>query len=162
MKNAITAFQCKRYSNWAMQKIQHSNHSQRGCFHGLCTLWCKWSFLCSRNSFFLNVNGESIWFTVSSHPLLPVLDTRLCNVFLCLSWPFMMASCLCFNSIILARTSSSVHTSAKQHKQYREASCQVTPDQTCGMCRIPRGVSSSSDLAFKLAPLATSNSTIWI
>lgn len=50
---------------------------------------------------------------IPSHPRLPVLEARLCSVPFCRSWLFMMASCLCFRSISLALTSSSIHTSAK-------------------------------------------------
>lgn len=53
---------------------------------------------------------------VLSHPLLPVLDARLCSVPFCLSWLFMMASCLCFKSVSLALNSSSTHTSEKPPK----------------------------------------------
>ena len=53
------------------------------------------------------------WANVPSHPLLPVLEARLCSVPLCRSWLFMMASCLCFRSISLALISSSIHTSDK-------------------------------------------------
>lgn len=49
----------------------------------------------------------------SPYPLLPVLEARLCSVPFCRSWLFMIASCLCFRSISLALTSSSIHTSEK-------------------------------------------------
>ena len=45
------------------------------------------------------------------HPRLLVLEACLCRVPLCRSWLFMMASCLCFRSIILALISSSTHRS---------------------------------------------------
>lgn len=60
-----TAFQCKRYSNWAIQKnTAFQSQSARPFPWFLCMLWCKWSFLCSSNSFFLNIKGESIRFLI--------------------------------------------------------------------------------------------------
>lgn len=53
----------------------------------------------------------------SSYPLLPVLEARLCSVPFCRSWLFMIASCLCFRSISLALTSSSIHTSKMAKKK---------------------------------------------
>lgn len=53
----------------------------------------------------------------SSYPLLPVLEARLCSVPFCRSWLFMIASCLCFRSISLALTSSSIHTSETAKKK---------------------------------------------
>lgn len=47
----------------------------------------------------------------STHPRLPALDVRLHSEVLCLSWDFMMVSCLCFRSSRMALNSSSSHRS---------------------------------------------------
>lgn len=64
-------------------------------------------------SFYYHYCFFLLWADVHSHPLLPVLEARLCSVPFCRSWLFMMASCLCFRSISLARISSSIHTSER-------------------------------------------------
>lgn len=110
-----------------------------------------------------------------TYPLLPVLETRFWSVPFCRSWLFMMASCFCFRSMSLALTSSSTHRSDKSgsrlflengnhgsniHMIINKFNSKMgggknpPPDS-------PRGVSSRTDFAFKLAPLATSSSTIW-
>lgn len=55
---------------------------------------------------------------VSTHPRLPALDVRLHSDVLCLSWDFMMMSCLCFRSSRLARNSSSSHRSYGSRKRH--------------------------------------------
>lgn len=53
-----------------------------------------------------------------SYPLLPVLETRFWSVPFCLSWLFMIASCLCLRSMSLALTSSSTHTSDNSRSRF--------------------------------------------
>lgn len=48
-----------------------------------------------------------------AYPRLPALDVRLHSEVLCLSWDFMMLSCLCLRSSRMARNSSSSHRSAR-------------------------------------------------
>lgn len=107
-----------------------------------------------------------------AYPLLPVLETRFWSVPFCRSWLFMMASCLCFRSMSLALTSSSTHRSDKSGSRFlgngnNESNIKMINKFSWKMEKkipldSPRGVSSRTDFAFKLAPLATSSSTIWI
>lgn len=53
----------------------------------------------------------------STYPRLPALDVRLHREVLCLSWEFMMESCLCFRSNRMALNSSSSHRSQNDRKQ---------------------------------------------
>lgn len=120
-----------------------------------------------------------------SYPLLPVLEARFWSAPFCRSWLFMMASCLCLSSMSLALTSSSTHTSDESHSRsldngrleltvvwilvaYMAINTFLIVNITIQRINLklrldsPRGVSSRTDFAFKLAPLATSSSTIWI
>lgn len=69
----------------------------------------------------------------ASYPRLPALEVRRWSSDF-LSWDFMMASCLCFSSRSLARTSSSAHTSGGKgghERRGRQSSQLPEADGTC-------------------------------
>lgn len=105
----------------------------------------------------LPAGGRTPGSTAGAHPRLPALEVRRRSRERWRPWARRSASCLCFSSSSLVRTSSSPHTSEEKWV----SPVPFHPPSTAGggSPGSPRGVSSIRDFPFRSAPCATSSST---
>lgn len=94
-----------------------------------------------------------------THPRLPALDVRRRSRERWRPWARRSASCLCFSSSSLARTSSSPHRSAAKWAEGHRSPPAGPLHREEAAPSSPRGVSSIRDFPLRSAPCATSSST---